>query len=282
MNRAHAKRVLTGGAATLFISLFHFACAAPEPAEEMGGSALAETDGTATTGKDDDEKSAPAAADTSSSGTCPGAGPPLDVSGFAPCLDGGRCVPEAVIPEKERTRLAACDTGLCVPEKILAAAGNYLPKTCASLAGAEGRCTSIVFPDLNAQKDVLPLDVCDKNERCAPCFDPTNGTETGACSSVSCDAPKKPKVVFKDCCIQKGKPRGKCIPTSSIPEADRDGLDVKECGSEDLRCAPIEQVNEETPPKCVGEMLFLGDYEGVCISDCVHMVSLKELWTYLV
>jgi hypothetical protein len=255
---------------------FHVACSIAEPpafepgqggAENETKSEKGEKSETGESGKADEKGTSKPSSSTTNGGSgdkCPYDGKPLDVSGFAKCLDGGRCVPSAAIPEKERGRLAACSGGLCVPEKIIANKGLYLPKTCTSIAGSEGRCFSTVFPDIEKQKGEIPVDVCDANERCAPCFDPTNGTETGACSSVSCDAPKKPKAVFKDCCGA----RAKCIPVSSIPASGRDSLQTRDCES-DQRCVPNEQINGETPSACKGEWGgFFDEYDGVCISDC--------------
>ena len=45
--------------------------------------------------------------------------------------------------------------------------------------------------DIAAKKGLLPQSTCEANELCAPCFSPTDGSDTGACSSVSCDAPKE-------------------------------------------------------------------------------------------
>lgn len=204
----------------------------------------------------------------------------VDVSSFAKCLDGGRCVPSAAIPEAERKRLNECTGGFCVPEIFLATGGNYVPKSCASLAGGEGRCLSRLFKDIDAQKDQLPQDVCEASERCAPCYDPTNGALTGACNLVSCDAPKKPKTVFKDCCLdnKSGKPGGRCVPKSLIPQANQGDLDVRECDKEKELCAPAEQLDPAyVPPKCKASATFGGTYDGVCISDCIH----KEWYTSL-
>ncbi|MBX3187795.1 MAG: hypothetical protein KF819_12300 [Labilithrix sp.] len=210
--------------------------------------------------------------------SCPYDGPPLDVSGFAKCGDGGRCVPAAVIPPAEQSRLAKCDGGFCVPEKIIAAQGNHLPKTCKSIADGEGRCTSIVFPDLLAQKDSLPIDVCDANERCAPCFDPLTGEDSGACRSVSCDAPKTKAKVFGECCKQGGKAAGRCVPKTMIPQKDASGLEKKECEDAEL-CAPADMMDPKyVPPKCKASAI-LGNYDGVCISDCVAKDFFTQLGT---
>ncbi len=217
--------------------------------------------------------------------TCPYTGTPLDTTPFAKCLGEGRCVPEDVVPKEQRARLAICETteggdGLCVPEKVVANKGLYVPKACTSIAGGEGRCTSRVFPDMEKQKDTLPKDVCEESERCAPCFDPMTGADTGACRSVECDAPKKPKVVLGECCKSAGKVRGRCLPVTMIPEANRSNLDVKECaGGEVERCVPAETLSPTyVPPKCTGRV-FLKSYTGVCISNCVRKDFLTDIGT---
>lgn len=150
--------------------------------------------------------------------TCPYTGPGIDVSAFPVCREKGRCIPDKAFPPDQaaqKSRLAPCDGGFCVPEVIVKSQNNALPKSCRSFAGLEGRCTSMVFPDIEKQKDSLPQDACDASERCAPCFDPT-GKATGACSSVSCDAPKEPFKPFRACCTSGGKSRGSCLPSASF------------------------------------------------------------------
>lgn len=212
-------------------------------------------------------------------GACPYDGPPVDVSGFAKCLDGGRCVPAAVIPESERTRLATCSTGLCVPEKIIKAKGILLPKTCKSLADSEGRCMSTVLPELDKQKASLPVDACDPNERCVPCFDPGSGKPTGACSSIACDAPKTKPVPFAACCKSAaGVSRGRCVPKATLPPTALANLEKKEC-TDDALCAPAENFDPKyVPPKCSASAL-LGKYDGVCFSTCVKQDFFAQLGT---
>ena len=213
---------------------------------------------------------------------CPYDGPPIDVSGFKTCGLGGRCVPSGAIPEKERSRLAPCEGGFCVPEKIIVAKGNLLPKSCASLIGGEGRCISLVFPDILAQKDRLPQDVCDPNERCAPCFDPLTGAETGACRSVSCDAPKTQAKVFGKCCEQKGVSRGRCLPKTLLPKEAADGLGNKECVDGAELCVPDEMVKQGEAfkgPPCKASTFFTGTYDGVCLSTCIERGFFGELAT---
>ena len=212
---------------------------------------------------------------------CPYDGPPLDVSAFPVCGDGGRCVPEKAIPAEnveQTSRLAKCTGGYCVPEKILKAQGNLLPKSCRSIASLEGRCTSMVFPDIEKQKDQLPQDACDANERCAPCFDPL-GKVTGACSSVSCDAPKEPGKPFPTCCGTGAATKGRCFPSASLPAVAASGLEKKECAAAADLCVPEEEIAEKfVHPKCAASSL-LGAYDGVCISNCVKKDFLTNLGT---
>jgi hypothetical protein len=213
--------------------------------------------------------------------TCPYTGAPFDVSAFPTCLDGGRCIPEKAIPPDQlefTSRLAKCPAGFCVPEKIVATQNMGLPKSCASLAGIEGRCTSLVFPDLAAQKDQLPQDACDANERCAPCFD-FLGKETGACRSVSCDAPKTTAKSLPTCCSTGGKDLGVCVPKASLPAVAASGLAKKECATATDLCVPQQELDPKfVHPACKASSL-LGAYDGVCISNCVNKDFLTNLGT---
>jgi hypothetical protein len=213
--------------------------------------------------------------------TCPYTGAPFDVSAFPACLDGGRCIPEKAIPPDQlafTSRLAKCPAGFCVPEKIVATQNNGLPKSCQSLAGIEGRCTSLVFPDLAAQKDQLPQDACDANERCAPCFD-FLGKDTGACRSVSCDAPKTTAKPFPTCCATGGTDLGVCVPKASLPTVAASGLGQKECATATDLCVPQQELDPKfVHPACKASSL-VGTYDGVCISNCVNKDFLTNLGT---
>jgi len=206
---------------------------------------------------------------------CPYEGPPLvDVTKFASCGERARCVPSNLVPAQAASMLDACPTGLCAPEKSIAAGGQYLPKTCATVGGGEGRCINVAVPAVKAQKDLLPRDTCDAEERCAPCFDPTSGKETGACSTVSCDKPKSAATSFKDCCkLSDGKSHGKCVPKSLVPPAalEKLGDDDGTCDEGKEVCAPAENLDPAyKPPTCSGSSFLLGKYTGVCVSNCVE------------
>lgn len=279
---------LSAAFATGVVAILAACSSAPPPADDGSvdpGPGRGSSDTRAPAGGGSADGGAAASGEGGSSaggGACGSNEATIDVSGFPKCLDGGRCVPGAAIPEADRKRLNTCPDGTsyCVPEMFLATGGNYLPKSCTSLAGGEGRCLSRLFKDIEAQKDALPQDVCAESERCAPCYDPITGALTGACNLVSCDAPKKPKVVFGDCCKDKtGKAGGRCVPKSLIPAKDQSGLEAKECNAQTELCAPSDELDPAyVPPKCKASAL-LGDYDGVCISDCVHKDFFTDLGT---
>ncbi|MCW5834348.1 MAG: hypothetical protein KIS78_18255 [Labilithrix sp.] len=217
--------------------------------------------------------------------TCPYSGPPVvDVTTFPACGDGARCVPTNLVPASAASLLKACDGGLCAPEKSIAAGGQYLPKTCTSVANAEGRCLNVNIPEVDKQRASLPQDVCDANERCTPCFSPLDGKETGACKTVSCDAPKQPATKFKDCCVDKktGVGRGKCVPKATVPESQQSKLEDKDenCAQGAELCAPNENLDPtfQAPP-CTADNFFQGQYSGVCISDCIKLSFIENIGT---
>ncbi len=220
---------------------------------------------------------------------CPWTGPPIvEASLFpqcSPACGGSRCVPASMIPEDQQDLLAACEGGFCAPEELIEAAGNFVPKSCRSVAGAEGRCLTTCLPPVAEQADVLPRDNCDVNERCVPCFDPTSSdptAATGACS-LACDSPKRPPVVldcpwtgppvidpstFPSCCAG-----AHCVPGSLIPEAQRDLL--APCGNGGF-CAPdpiISSANNYVPPTCRS----VAGVEGRCLSQCLPDVAGQPL-----
>ena len=203
---------------------------------------------------------------------CPHVGPPvIDPSTLPPCGDGAHCLNASLVPPAMAGRLAACASGLCVPDPFIAAGGNFIPPTCTSTAGAEGRCLNTVLPDVARQAASLPEDVCAADEKCVPCYSPLDGSDTGACR-LSCDpGPSQPKVVFTDCCVKDNQPaRGKCVPTQSIPSDEQKNLGTDDCVKDQQLCVPSEMLQPAfKPPACSAHNLLVGDYTGVCLSDCL-------------
>ena len=263
------------------------ACASPVPADgtqEGDQTAGDPTDPTSpTSGSKATTPTAPGGGTTKPAVACPYTGPPLDVSKFPACRDGGRCIPKAMIPPgnlaQAQKELAECAGGFCAPEKSVKTQNLGLPTACKSIAAIEGRCISTVILQIDAQKDNLPQDACDANERCAPCFDPLTNAPTGACTQVSCDSAKTTPKPLAQCCATNGKNLGRCMPTASLPKIAASNLEQKECPSPADSCIPAEELTAGfVNPKCKATSL-LGAYDGVCISNCVKKDFLTDLGT---
>jgi hypothetical protein len=185
------------------------------------------------------------------------------------CETGGRCVPDQFLPPGSSELLGPCDdTNTCVPDKFVEAGGEVEPEHCRSIGDAEGRCISKCVPQVSAQADFLPQDVCEDDELCAPCFDPRTGEDTSACT-LACDMPTEDPVTFATCC----EGIGTCVPDTSVPEGFRDQLPVDDCEEPDTLCAPDKFVEDlsYSPPTCT-PMIDLDielDEDGVCLAKCV-------------
>lgn len=222
---------------------------------------------------------------------CPYTGPPLiDPSQFpqcSPACNGAHCVPSSLVPTADQSQLASCMSngtpGFCAPDTFIQSDGQSVPKTCTSVAGAEGRCLSTCLPEVAADVDVLPQDVCASDERCAPCYNPLAADPTmptGACS-LACDKPAKPPTMIN--CPYSGPPivdtsgfpacspacnGAHCVPSSLVPMADQSQLATCPGGF----CAPdsITQTGGKgVPPTCTS----IAGAEGRCLSTCLPEVA---------
>jgi len=145
------------------------------------------------------------------------------------------------------------------------------PVTCRSTGGAEGRCLADCVPQVMEQADILPVDICEANERCTPCYDPRTGEETGICS-IGGDMPVDPPFVFPTCCETAGVARGTCVPMELVPEARRSALDEETCPMMmGLLCVPNESVEDPdfVFPSCVTEGFIGGGEPGACVLECL-------------
>lgn len=245
--------------------------------------------GKASATKKCDDGAATGSTTSSSSGgaptnlACPYTGPPIvDVNTFAACGGGPgmRCVPTTLVPPDVAKMLDACPTGLCAPEKSIAAGGNYVPKTCTAVAGAEGRCLNASIPTIKGQASQLSKDTCDSGELCAPCYSPLDGKETGACKTAKCDAPKQAAKTFKACCTDQGTSRAKCVPKAMVPASQQGNLDDDDetCVKDAELCVPNEMLQPNFKgPACTGSTFLTGDYSGVCLSDCLSFGFIQSL-----
>ncbi len=220
-------------------------------------------------------------ADDPAEPTCPHEGPAIiDPAGLPACpqCGGGRCVPEAALPPDAAdlaSKLGTCPTPgtLCVPDVFVETMGNFIPTTCQSVAGAEGRCLSMCLPDVAEKAELLPQGVCAGTERCVPCFDPVTQEATGACD-IACDpGPIEEAQPLAECC----QGLGHCVPTAAVPGDKIDNLLGEECPQDSgaMVCAPdifIDDPNYK-PAACNTKILSIifGDEfkPGVCLPECM-------------
>ncbi len=198
---------------------------------------------------------------------CPGTTPMLPQGSLASCnlmgCSNAHCVPLADVPANEMSStslLSKCPDGsFCTPDDFIATDDQFLAKKCTSLLGAEGRCISSCVTEVNQQIDQLPQDVCDKTERCAPCFNPIDGTDTKACTQ-GCDTgpANKTPVTFAAC----GMSKGLCVPENLVPADLKAAVPVDTCtgggdGGNKFVCAPTEKVKDLNYnfPTCVPSFL---------------------------
>jgi hypothetical protein len=209
--------------------------------------------------------------------TCPHEGPPvIDPSGLPSCAADAHCLSNALVPAEMAAQLAACPDGqsMCVPDVFISAGGNFIPPTCESVAGAEGRCLSTALPAVQEQAALLPQSTCGATELCVPCFSPLDSTETGACR-LSCDpGPSEGPSQLPACCDG----RGTCVPEAAAgDQADQLGEDV--CPPDQgLLCAPNVFLDDAyTPPTCetgLIQALFGEEFaEGRCLPECLPAVD---------
>jgi len=208
---------------------------------------------------------------------CPYEGPALiDPSGLPDCpsCGGGHCLDVGLIPDELEGQLASCGgTALCVPDEFIESTGKSVPTTCESVAGAEGRCLSTCLPAVAEKADTLPS--CGADKVCVPCYDPFDGSDTGACT-LTCDpGPTEPPVVLPECCLGEGT----CVPTELVDADQLDSLGLDVCPvNEGLVCAPngfIDDTFVSVPCEAllIG-ILFGAAYEpGVCLPSCLAAVD---------
>lgn len=202
--------------------------------------------------------------------------PPCDLLQCGPRPDDrmrGRCVDDNQLGADQIALLDACASDVpshCVPVENLVTDGRSQPTICASLGGAEGRCTSLCVPEVRAKADSLPADVCEEGSLCAPCYDPFTGESTGSCEASSCDAPVEEPYVFQTCCEEAGG--GRCVPRSAVPDESEESLGEDNCGQtpDDDVCVPTGFDDlAYAPPTCSNSL----GVEGRCLPTCIPLVD---------
>lgn len=193
---------------------------------------------------------------------------------FAQCCGGvGACVPAELVPASDAQRLSRAECGdaasLCVPRAFLDEA--HVPASCRSLADAEGRCLPACL--LGSYGEVpLPQGSCADGELCAPCYNPVDGSETGACA-LRGDRPREPAVRLDTSCCGTS---GRCIP-EALAGASGSALPADRCESElgqGWVCAPksvVEDPSRRQNPFASCKMNF-GLFKagrGKCVPQCM-------------
>jgi len=185
-----------------------------------------------------------------------------------------RCIPGTLVPDPNTLKqLPDCaEAGnKCVPDRFIEVNGQFLLKSCRSLMDAEGRCVPVSLPAVRAQAGRLPKADCAEDERCAPCFDPISGEETGACSAgcgpKGSEAPK----VFPKCCTG----RGTCVPLSIAGPianaAPQDTCPGDDAGSDPWKCVPTTRAQnpDQKFPSCMASFAGLPAVPAGCVPDCI-------------
>ncbi len=193
-----------------------------------------------------------------------------------PNCQGGRCVKASDYPNAPVSQLTMCDADdICLPDALVATKGNVALAHCTSVAGAEGRCTSLCIPSAAALAGFLPQDVCASSERCAPCYSPVDGSDTGLCR-IGCDpGPTQPPVLFPTCCVDKGttNARGRCVPRAVIPDGPaKQNLAKETCtGNNDPVCVPTVIIQNPSYmfPMCTSQLFIDPGKPGVCAPACI-------------
>jgi hypothetical protein len=194
-----------------------------------------------------------------------------------PTCQGGRCVKASDYPTAPADLLAKCSDSdsICLPDPLVATKGNVALPRCTSVAGAEGRCTSLCIPITAQLAGVLPQDTCAASDRCAPCYNPVDGSSTGICN-IGCDpGPTQPPVLFPPCCVDKGttNARGRCVPRAAIPDGPAKANLAKETcsGNNDPVCVPTAVIQDPTYkfPMCTSQLFLDPGKPGVCAPACI-------------
>lgn len=218
--------------------------------------------------------------------------------------DAAHCISSEGIPDELDPLLGRCgadEMGVCLPDSFLTANAGYEIPPCASLGDLPGVCLSVCLAGVAENRDILPQDVCNANERCIPCINPIDGQDLGICGPIECsllneaDTPMSAGEEYvggstgeemagmpgsgplgaQPCCDM----RGSCLSPNIVPE---EALEVLgECdtsGGEQLMCVPNVMIDLSwTPEPCMGYIAIFNPYNGVCLPECLE-IPLE--WTF--
>jgi hypothetical protein len=165
------------------------------------------------------------------------------------------------VPKEE---LEACDDPdeVCMPDKLLLAGGEK-PKECTFGTGDKGACVPLAFKQVAQNAAALQKDVCDEDERCAPCIHPIEKTDTGVCAEAGVheqDCVGGPGVEgdVEACCAGLGV----CLDEGAVPADSREDMNRFNC-SQGRLCAPAAMADGKGK-KCE----TVAGFDGVCLPRC--------------
>jgi hypothetical protein len=187
----------------------------------------------------------------------------VDVATLKSCGSGGKfhCFPAAKTSFPKDQFDACSDDDICLPDDLLLA-GGATPKSCKFLTGDAGICMSTAIKQVAENKDMLKQDVCEAEERCLPCIDPRDGSNTHLCEpqgvhEQECVGGPGEEGNVEECCHGMGV----CLKSETIPEESRGDMNREVC-SEGKLCAPAS-LADKNPTRC--DVLGVS---GVCLDVC--------------
>jgi hypothetical protein len=189
-----------------------------------------------------------------------------DKASLKACGDGkGHCYDKTKVPIPD-DQAVPCDGGgpddICVPDKMLFADGKALTKCKFALNDSAGACVSLMFKLVSENKDILTQDACDPDERCAPCVNPLDGSQTHLCDDGI--GPHQDACIggqgadLAACCHGSGV----CMTEEGAPPDQRANMQQEMCPDKHL-CAPASLAPGGKPVTC--DVLGIS---GVCLDLC--------------
>lgn len=188
-----------------------------------------------------------------------------DLSKAKPCGKDGKshCWAWSKV-DVPKDQLEPCDdpAEACMPDKLLLAGGKKAQEC--KFAGSEpGGCVPLAFKQVRDNANVLQKETCEEDERCAPCIDPRDNTESGACAEQGvheqdCVGGPGDQGDVQTCCAGLGV----CLDEKAVPADSREDMSSMGCSAGRL-CAPAAMADGK-PKKCG----TLAGLDGVCLAKC--------------
>ncbi len=205
-------------------------------------------------------------------------GPTEEPYTFEACCDGvSLCIPEDLVPSADQANFdedsCSDEAMLCIPKEMAEDPAGYVPESCESWGGAEGRCLPDCLPEVASKAAYLTQDRCADGYTCDPCFDPRTGENTGACTIAGDPGPEEDPYTFPECCDGISV----CVPIDAVPESDRALLAQDDCESDDVLCVPKPLALD--PEDYVADSCTIwGGAEGRCLPACLPEVAENADW----